>query len=89
MVILKEEKEENLKIEIESANLETIKQKYTVTRICSLSEINVEAENDEELMELYYEGEVDGILSTLEHNEFIKYIIKDENGKIIFEHTYT
>ena len=36
---------------------------------------------------LYYDGEVDGILST--KNEFIKYIIKDENGKIIFEHTYT
>ena len=87
MVILKEEKEENLKIEIESANLETIKQKYTVTRICSLSGIFVEAENDEELMELYYDGEVDGILST--KNEFVKYIIKDKNGKIIFEHTYT
>ena len=74
---------------IESANLETIKQKYTVTRICSLSGIFVEAENDKELMELYHEGTVDEILSTLEKNEFVKYVIKDKNGKIIFEHTYT
>ena len=75
---------------IESANLETIKPKYTVTRICELhEEIEVQAKNDKELMELYHEGTVDEILSTLEKNEFVKYVIKDKNGKIIFEHTYT
>tara|TARA_R110000787_G_scaffold11280_3_gene37646 strand:+ start:319 stop:519 length:201 start_codon:yes stop_codon:yes gene_type:complete len=63
------------------------KPKYTVTRICELHDIHVDAENDEELMEFYYEGTVDEILST--KKESVKYIIKDKNGKIIHEHTFT
>ena len=64
-----------------------MKPKYTVTRICEPHEIEVEAENDKEIMELYHDGSVDEILST--KKESVKYIIKDKNGKIIHEHTFT
>tara|TARA_R110000744_G_scaffold340124_1_gene445295 strand:+ start:49 stop:246 length:198 start_codon:yes stop_codon:yes gene_type:complete len=65
-----------------------MKPKYTVTRICELhEEIEVQAKNDKEIMELYHDGSVDEILST--KNESVKYVIKDKNGKIIHEHTFT
>ena len=61
---------------------------YKVTRICELhEEIEIQAKNDKEIMQLYSEGEVDGIFST--KSESVKYVIKDKNGKIIHEHIFT
>ena len=60
---------------------------YKVTRVSSLQDINVQTKNDKEIMQLYYEGVVDEILST--KNEHIDYQIEDEDGNLIHEHIFT
>ena len=64
-----------------------MKNNYKITRITSLHEIDIEAESHIELKKLYKEGVIDEVLS--EKNENIYYLITDENGKKVFEHTYT
>ena len=60
---------------------------YKVTRVSSLQDIDVQAKNDKEIMQLYHEGTVDEILST--KNEHISYQIEDEDGNLIHEHIFT
>lgn len=60
---------------------------YKVTRIEHLHDINFEAKDDKELIELYHEGLIDEVLS--EKNAHQQYIITDENGNVVYEHTYT
>ena len=64
-----------------------MKNNYKITKITSLHEINIKAKSDKELKKLYKEGVIDEVLS--EKNEQIYYLITDENGKKVFEHTYT
>ena len=64
-----------------------MKNNYKITRITSLHKIDIEAESHIELKKLYKEGVIDEVLS--EKNENIYYLITDENGKKVFEHTYT
>jgi len=61
--------------------------KYKITREAGLYQIDFQAKNFEELMELYNEGVVDEVLS--EKMEHLHYKITDENGNVVYEHTYT
>jgi len=60
---------------------------YKVTKVEHLHDINFEAKDNKELMDLYYEGVIDEILS--EKNAHQHYKITDEDGKTVYEHTYT
>ena len=60
---------------------------YKVTRVEHLHDINFEAKDNKELMELYHEGVIDELLS--EKNTNLHYKITDEDGKTVYEHTYT
>ncbi|HAI20038.1 MAG TPA: hypothetical protein DCM10_19710 [Xanthomarina gelatinilytica] len=60
---------------------------YKITKVSSLHDIEVQANDDKEIMELYFEGVVDEILST--KNEHIDYQIEDEDGNLIHEHIFT
>ena len=64
-----------------------MKNNYKITKITSLHEINIKTKSDKELKKLFKEGVIDEMLS--EKNEHIYYLITDENGKKVFEHTYT
>jgi len=60
---------------------------YKITKISSLHDIEVQAKDDKEIMQLYHEGTVDEVLST--KNEHISYQIEDEDGNLIYGHIYT
>jgi DNA polymerase II small subunit/DNA polymerase delta subunit B len=60
---------------------------YKITKVSSLQDIEVQAKDDKEIMQLYYEGVVDEILST--KNDHISYQIEDEDGNLIYGHIYT
>jgi len=60
---------------------------YKVTRVEHLHDINFEAKDNKELIELYHEGLIDELLS--EKNAHQHYKITDENGNVVYEHTYT
>ena len=60
---------------------------YKITKTTTLHEIEIIAQDDKGLDELFREGVVDEVLSnknTIEH-----YLITDENGNVIKEETYT
>tara|TARA_R100000315_G_C5177302_1_gene102590 strand:- start:508 stop:699 length:192 start_codon:yes stop_codon:yes gene_type:complete len=60
---------------------------YKITKVSSLHDIEVQANDDKEIMELYFEGVVDEILST--KNDHVSYKIEDEHGNLIHEHIFT
>ena len=61
---------------------------YTVTRTIT-DIVLVKAKDDKELMKLYNEGVVDGML-TIDDNRTERYKIEDkERGEIIYEEDYT
>ena len=60
---------------------------YKITKVSSLQDIEVQAKDDKEIMQLYHEGVVDETLST--KNEHISYQIEDEDGNLIYGHIYT
>ena len=60
---------------------------YKITKVSSLHDIEVQAKDDKEIMQLYYKWVVDEILST--KNEHIDYQIEDEDGNLIYGHIYT
>jgi len=60
---------------------------YKVTRVEHLYDINFEAKDNKELMDLYHEGVVDEVLS--EKHTHQHYKITDEDGNVVYEHTYT
>ena len=60
---------------------------YKITKVSSLHDIEIQAKDDKEIMQLYHEGVVDETLST--KNEHISYQIEDEDGNLIYGHIYT
>ena len=60
---------------------------YKITRKAILHQIDFQAKDYEELNKLYNEGVVDEVLS--EKKEHLNYKITDENGNVVYEHTYT
>jgi predicted esterase YcpF (UPF0227 family) len=60
---------------------------YKITKIEHLCEVNFEAQDDKEFMFLYREGVIDEVLSTKNAHQYYK--ITDEDGNVVFEHTYT
>ena len=60
---------------------------YKITRIEHLCDMEFDAQNDNELMFFYREGIIDKVLSTKNAHQYYK--ITDEDGNVVFEHTYT
>ena len=59
---------------------------YKITKTTYIK-IDFEADNDRDMLELYKIGEVDALLA--DKNEHQHYKITDEDGNVVFEHTYT
>ena len=60
---------------------------YKISKTSTLHEINFEADDDKELMQFYYGGVVDAVLNC--KKDHLHYKITDEDGNVVYEHTYT
>ena len=60
---------------------------YKVSRTTILHQIEIKAEDERELNELYSDGFIDEVLN--EKNEITTIIITDEKGNVIREEQYT